>query len=347
MKWKVLIIILAAILLLGSAVKVASDKIFNYILLSSLTDSDIKLDSLLSDKTSTSEITSANNNENSSTNNDNATGTEKIKINENREELSETSEIENIAQNGSHKNADSLAVSVNKNNITSSDENSLNDTNSSTAVDPSALSKTSNESNNNVIVSDNVVSSSESRNVENSNVENSNVETEIINDNIANENTINYNTNTFGQKILKLFKKKKNTQINDSAKNNSTVEDSQIIDKDIINDNGESKTASTSDNNTSPESSVSDENDENDDAADIIKVAEQKVSTTDKFKASQILLSKLKPSDISILKDMLIGGDVTDEELSRAKQIIKERVTEDEKEILKSMFNKYQSILDD
>ena len=342
MKWKVLIIILAAILLLGSAVKVASDKIFNYILLSNLTDSDIKLDSLLSDKTSTSEIKSANNNQNSSTNNDNATGTEKIKINENREELSETSEIENIAQNGSHKNADSLAVSVNKNNITSSDENSLNDTNSSTAVDPSALSKTSNESNNNVIVSDNVVSSSESRNIENSNVE-----TEIINDNIANENTINYNTNTFGQKILKLFKKKKNTQINDSAKNNSTVEDSQIIDKDIINDNGESKTASTSDNNTSPESSVSDENDENDDAADIIKVAEQKVSTTDKFKASQILLSKLKPSDISILKDMLIGGDVTDEELSRAKQIIKERVTEDEKEILKSMFNKYQSILDD
>lgn len=75
-----------------------------------------------------------------------------------------------------------------------------------------------------------------------------------------------------------------------------------------------------------------------------IKEVERKVTITDKAKAVNIVLSKLTPKDIAMLRAMVEGG-ITSSEIARAKKLIKSRITEKEKEELKRLYNKYiQSI---
>lgn len=73
---------------------------------------------------------------------------------------------------------------------------------------------------------------------------------------------------------------------------------------------------------------------------DRVKELESKVSLSDKGKALQIVASRLKPEDISLLSSMVKNG-ITAEEIEKAKKILKERVTEEEKEFLKSLISKY------
>lgn len=73
---------------------------------------------------------------------------------------------------------------------------------------------------------------------------------------------------------------------------------------------------------------------------DIIKRIESKVSLTDKAKIMGILTAKLTPQDINLLR-VYSKRSMTDTNIDRIKNIIKKRVTEEEKEYLKEMFIKY------
>lgn len=77
-----------------------------------------------------------------------------------------------------------------------------------------------------------------------------------------------------------------------------------------------------------------------------IETIEKSVSTKDKMDAAAILLSKLTPSDISILVNMVKDGRITDEDFNEAKALISDRITEQEKEFLKELFLKYNHLLD-
>jgi hypothetical protein len=72
-----------------------------------------------------------------------------------------------------------------------------------------------------------------------------------------------------------------------------------------------------------------------------IKELEGKVTLSDKAKALQIVSSRLKAEDISILKEMIKNG-ITSSEIESAKKILKSRITEDEKNYLKELVNKYE-----
>lgn len=115
---------------------------------------------------------------------------------------------------------------------------------------------------------------------------------------------------------------------------------------DGINDGGEGNTAGEED-------STAGKNDAGDGQDAVINVtkekieeAEKKVSTGDKVKALDIILRKLKPSDLQILMGILKKGKLTQEDINTAKSIIKNRVTEEEKEVLKKLFYKYESLLE-
>ncbi|HHW31813.1 MAG TPA: hypothetical protein GXX20_09115 [Clostridiaceae bacterium] len=71
-----------------------------------------------------------------------------------------------------------------------------------------------------------------------------------------------------------------------------------------------------------------------------VKELENKVSLSDKGKALQIVASRLKAEDISLLRSMAKNG-ITAEEIEMAKKILKERITEEEKEFLKGLLSKY------
>lgn len=74
--------------------------------------------------------------------------------------------------------------------------------------------------------------------------------------------------------------------------------------------------------------------------------AEKQVSTSDKLLALGIVLKKLKPSDIEKLLGMLRKGKLSQDDINTAKKIIKEKVTEEEKNILKGLFNKYEYLIE-
>lgn len=76
-----------------------------------------------------------------------------------------------------------------------------------------------------------------------------------------------------------------------------------------------------------------------------VKEAEKEVSTEDKLKVLGIIFSKLEPSDISTLMGILRKGRITDEDINLAKEIIKDRVTPEEKEFLKNIFEKYKYLI--
>jgi hypothetical protein len=72
-----------------------------------------------------------------------------------------------------------------------------------------------------------------------------------------------------------------------------------------------------------------------------IKELEEKVTFSDKTKALQIVSSRLKAEDISILRRMVKNG-ITSDEIESAKEILKSRITKEEKEFLKELVNKYE-----
>jgi hypothetical protein len=74
--------------------------------------------------------------------------------------------------------------------------------------------------------------------------------------------------------------------------------------------------------------------------------AEKEISTSDKLKALDIILKKLKSSDIEKLIGMLKKGKLSKEDINNAKRIIKEKVTEEEKNVLKDLFNKYEYLIE-
>lgn len=74
--------------------------------------------------------------------------------------------------------------------------------------------------------------------------------------------------------------------------------------------------------------------------------AEKEISTSDKLKALDIILKKLKSSDIEKLIGILKKGKLSEEDINNAKRIIKEKVTEEEKNVLKDLFNKYEYLIE-
>jgi len=74
--------------------------------------------------------------------------------------------------------------------------------------------------------------------------------------------------------------------------------------------------------------------------------AEKEISTSDKLKALDIILRKLKFSDIEKLIAVLKKGNLSKDDINSAKNIIKEQVTEEEKNVLKDLFNKYEYLVE-
>lgn len=73
---------------------------------------------------------------------------------------------------------------------------------------------------------------------------------------------------------------------------------------------------------------------------DKISSVENSVSLADKAKAVKLILTKLSPSDIKILKDMLNGG-LTEEEKKKAIELAYSRFSEEEIKLIKELYNKY------
>lgn len=319
MKWKILVIILVVITLLGFGIKFAADKVFNYLLFSNLIGSDLNSGLAPSDEDNkVSESAEPDPTEPDTTDSNNTIDGNMISTKEETETETETK----------------------------TDTNIQTETNTQKEIKIQAVEKVDTKSDSKPIVESKTSVEKEKERTDDNKVYNKEQDAIVIQEKdtiektpegMVIEDSIPANIKSLGNNILKFFKKNKDNE-NEQNKvaqkqeaNGKSVAERPVIvipeEKELSEDNSEK----TTDN----------------DAERLIKEAEKKVSTADKLRATQILLSKLSASDISILKSMITGGKVTDEEIGKAKQIIKEKVTEDEKEILKSMFNKYQYILDD
>ena len=73
---------------------------------------------------------------------------------------------------------------------------------------------------------------------------------------------------------------------------------------------------------------------------DIIDNVEGSLSLADKAKAIKLIVTKLTPSDIKLLKDMVSGG-LTKEEHSKAVEIAYSKYTDEELKLVKSLYKKY------
>lgn len=120
-------------------------------------------------------------------------------------------------------------------------------------------------------------------------------------------------------------------------KTNGSIENNEVAD----NTKNESNNKQSS---NKPKDNTSNSNKSNDKTADDkIKEAQDSVSFKDKAKALS-LLTKLSPSDISMLKTMMSGG-VSAEEKAKARKLALEKFTEKELEVIKDLYNKYSGLL--
>ncbi|HOJ10990.1 MAG TPA: hypothetical protein PK733_10415 [Clostridiales bacterium] len=336
MKWKPLIIIVVVVSVLGVLSKVAIDHIFSFILMSQFSEINIDMNSLLSGDNGgniqslpgsldnknnniaeVNNINNANNKANNNANNKDIKNADNIKDPENISTANGKNNNDGIIHNtkDSISNGDGSKIDVRASGNTNSDADCSNISSNTHGNEGSDISDTSGIDGKNQVVSNSDGDINNKIDSNSDDAANSNAGKNVTGNatgNIADGNS-NNNGNKSGDNIV--------NGIDDShtvgGRNNST--DSQTS-------NGNSSIIVTEDK---------------------IKEAEKQVSTGDKLKALQILLSKLEPSDIAILKNMLLGGKVTAEEMSKAKSIIKKRVTEEEKETLKEMYNKYNYLVED
>ncbi|MCR4435353.1 MAG: hypothetical protein QHH06_08435 [Clostridiales bacterium] len=77
---------------------------------------------------------------------------------------------------------------------------------------------------------------------------------------------------------------------------------------------------------------------------DRIQELEKKVSAVDKARVMAIVSARLKPSDIAMLQGSF-EGEVNLSKIGLAKELLKNRVTKEEKEELKRIFYKYIALL--
>jgi hypothetical protein len=87
-------------------------------------------------------------------------------------------------------------------------------------------------------------------------------------------------------------------------------------------------------NSTSTEDKIKRINKEN------ISDVQKKITFSDRMKIANMILNKLKPSDIDRLKNMMEGG-ITDEKKEEVRKLIYERFTEEEIQEIKKLFYKY------
>lgn len=116
------------------------------------------------------------------------------------------------------------------------------------------------------------------------------------------------------------------TNISEKVEDKNSEKDmvvKNIDDKEINSDNNE--------NETNKDNSISESK---------IKDIENNISLKDKAIAMKLILSKLKPSDIKLLKKLASDG-LTDEERKEAIKIALERYTAEEIEIIRELYHKY------
>lgn len=76
-----------------------------------------------------------------------------------------------------------------------------------------------------------------------------------------------------------------------------------------------------------------------------IREVEKQVSISDKIKVLGIVLSRMKPYDIKRLTELGKDG-ISSSDRELAKEILKSRITAEEKETLKGIYNKYSDLYD-
>ncbi|NMB96860.1 MAG: hypothetical protein GYA02_09670 [Clostridiaceae bacterium] len=367
-KWKIPIIIIAIIITLGIAVKFAVDRLFSYILFSSLSTSQVNLtslDSLVPDLNAT-KVLPENSEKNGNNNKDTRENPESSK--------NSTENIgDNIAKSstGLNSNENSSAEGSNNNssktddntNISSVAGNKSSDKNTGNNVDSEINSSKKNTKENVEAINkndenyDNLNSDNES--------EDSKDETDLDNDNnknshdmmIPKESAIEENKESDkGSKDYSKDYAWNDDKVNESIDNSNPADDVAIrnnTDNENAMNNSNEYSNKSDDNSGKPKEDFDTDTNmdtETDDGStevtpDKVKEIEKKVSSKDKLKAVNIIMSKLDSSDISTLMSIAFGGDTTEEKIYKAKQIIREKVTEEEKDILKSLFYKYEHLL--
>lgn len=342
MKWKVPVIILAIIITLGVAAKFAIDKLFSYIMFSALSgtqinmDSLTSLDSLLSDLDK-SQVKSQIVPETSEESEDTASDFE-----ENLKDILETDKNGKNSEGNERSQTDlrgDLNEDLNVENL------KVESSESGDTISSDYKDATSSNSSKDVIKGGIETSgaASGSRESDVAIAENQNKDRDNNDDNNDGKDGLGTSEHKSHLHILPEQPEKDEMDQMKKIEETKEVEDNQGKNNSVNNNTRNNHTGSANDEENEIDQDIDDNSIKV--TPDKIKEAEKKVSTNDKAKALGILFSKLKPSDISILIDMARGGEVGDAELTRAKQIIKERVTEEEKEILKSLFNKYEYLL--
>jgi len=329
-RWKIPIIIVVVLIVLGVAVKFALDSLFSYILIASLSGSQINLndlESLIPDFDTTEVLP------------------EFSEEKENHEQAKE-----NPDNSGNSK--DDTGETVTNSNIA---VNEMNDKNKSSVE---SVKSNTNESKEKTNVSKDINKKNESE------------FTEAINDTDKNYDNFNSSSENDSKKEeLKPDTSKdgnvKSPTDGDANKGDSAGNKNNVINKDVGNkasdnggaDNKENKNTS-GDNSTKSGGKLNEGLDTNTGkdtkdngeiviTTDKVKEVEKQVSKEDKNKALSILLSKLGPSDFKRLFDIAFSKSTIDEKISQAKQVLRDKITEDDKETLKFLFNKYEHLVDE
>ncbi|NSW91327.1 MAG: hypothetical protein HPY74_11770 [Firmicutes bacterium] len=332
MKWKIIAIIIAVLLVIGIAGKFAIDRLFSLIFLSRVADIGLDLKSALSSTLADNgNILSINENEGLTT------GGDDKELSENGHNISENGngeEKENIPGKGITENKDAVVQNNGEEREIQGEEEGVGETEVKEEVQGEKETREKDESQKTGeevkagndeeikdIVKKDIVINDTNMSIQDKKVPGDTPENTMFEE--ARDGTINLDNNTSDN----------NTSDNNTGDNNT-------------NDSSSDSTI----NNTGGNADKDNNNGEDPDTISVtkekIEKAEKEVSTIDKLRALDIIFRKLKPSDIEILIGMLRKGKLTQDEINTAKSIIKERVTEEEKEVLKELFNKYEYLIE-
>ncbi|HHV96823.1 MAG TPA: hypothetical protein GXX37_10200 [Clostridiaceae bacterium] len=333
-RWKIPVILAAIIITLGVAVKFAVDRLFSYILYVSLSGTQInidELDSLLPDGDTTKVLPEIRDEEKENLKNP---GDKKGNISEALPNVNSDTATVNENVNNKDKSSDKPSSKGPDNNteITAGKTaNNLVAQNESTGNNAKNKEDTENNSS-----KKNETEIEETINKHDKNYDNHNSNSKIgnSNENTSFENNVNSNNDNVAA----------NDSFNDNFENNNANEDNS----ETIKDDGDAE----KNTGTKDTKEKSDDKDKNDDdeitiTPEKMKKVEKNVSPSDKNKVLGIVFSRLSSSDIKQLLEIAVSKSTVDEKISKAKQVLRDKITEEDKETLKFLYNKYEHLVDE
>ncbi|WP_069650406.1 hypothetical protein [Caloranaerobacter ferrireducens] len=209
-------------------------------------------------------------------------------------------------------------------------------------------------------IKDNISKSEQIDNSSGENVDNDdNIQIGIVDKSIEQSSKKNvFENEAVKQEDKKEIKEKEEREAESIDRVDSSSEDKNVVKEDIKDETDEIKEeANKEDIEESNENIVEEEKEvaneeaneqkENEDTVQNLAISQDKISSVensvslaDKAKAVKLILTKLSPSDIKLLKDMLNGG-LTEEEKKKAIELAYSRFSEEEIKLIKELYNKY------